>query len=413
MSGDGTLYRYKNNNKWYLIISHGWDPTLRNGKGGYKQQWIDLHTTDKNVAKENKKTILAELKIKGRYDPPSTDLFKNWLDFWLNELKKSNIRATTYDFYEYLIRIHIKPELGSYQLKDIGPEVLQKFYNQKRIEKKLSKKKDELGNYLPSDEFLSSRTIRGMQIVIDMALKKAVQLHKIPENPNAVLEKVKYKRPKVKYLTSAQVIDFLEGISNDRWYPAIVTDLGSGLRVGELVAIKWKEHIDLDRGIIRVEGAISEVNTYQEEGPKTVRQLQDPKSEKGKRIVPLPEDVIEVLRHWQIEQKKEKLKAGPLYNDQGYVFTWEDGRPVRSDYLSKHFLKLARAQGFEGITFHKLRHSYATMLLECGEEMKTIQENLGDSTLQIVSDTYTHVAEELKKRAAQKLTGFTKKRQIQ
>jgi site-specific recombinase XerD len=96
------------------------------------------------------------------------------------------------------------------------------------------------------------------------------------------------------------------------------------------------------------------------------------------------------------------------YQKSGYVFTFEDGRSVTPDHLTKHFAKLLKKHGYEGFSFHKQRHSFVTMLLENGEDMKTIQEMLGDSTMKIVSDTYSHVVEKLKTRAANKLSGFTK-----
>lgn len=120
--------------------------------------------------------------------------------------------------------------------------------------------------------------------------------------------------------------------------------------------MKW-EDVDLEKQFVRVNKAKVKINTYNNEGPKTQLIVKGTKSKKGNRIVPLPDE-------------------------------------------KKH--------GYEGFSFHKQRHSFASMLLENDEEMKTIQELLGDSTLKVVSDIYTHVAERLKKQAVNKLSGFTK-----
>lgn len=113
MGGEGSLFQRKKDHKYYLILSDGYDPTLRGGKGGYRQKWIDLETTDEKEAKRKQKLILREIEAKGRYDAPSKESFGEWLDFWLEEIKRPNIKPTTYDDYEFIIRVHIKPLLGS------------------------------------------------------------------------------------------------------------------------------------------------------------------------------------------------------------------------------------------------------------------------------------------------------------
>jgi integrase len=427
MAGDGTLFQRKSDSKCYFIYNTG-EKTV---KGKYKQKWIDLETTDKNAAKEKIKLLRADLVKKGRIDEPSKQTFGEWLTFWLNEVEKPKIEESTYDFYEGLIRVHIKPKLGLIPLKELQPETLQRFFNQKRTEKKLSQKKDIKGNYIPTDKPISSRTVKGIADIVTMALNKAVGMRKIPENPLIGLDRIKHKNPEVKYMTSEQVIEFLEKVRYDPWYALFVTDLGTGLRRGEIAALKW-DNVDLENKIIRVENSRVKVNTYAEEGPKSKIITKDTKTEKGKRTVPLPDDVVIALKKWkqmQIqdmwawEQKRLKEQAlqkakpwkkpkrkhpRPVYQKSGYVFTHEDGRPVTPGYLSKYFLKLMKKHGYEGLTFHKQRHSYVSMLLEAGTDMKVIQENLGDATLKIVADTYAHVAEKLKRQAANKLNGFTK-----
>jgi integrase len=433
MAGDGTLYQDPRTKIWYWIVSEGWDPALRGGKGGYKQKWNNLETTDKNEAKEKRKQIQAQITTKGHFIQPSRERFSDWLDFWLNEIAKPKVSPTTYDFYEYIIRIHIKPKLGSAQLKQLEPEMIQRFFNQKRTEKKLSRKKDDKGNYIPTNEPISKRLVKGIEIVLSMSISKAVAMRKILENPLTGLDRISFQREEVKYMTTEQVADFLDKIKDDQWYYVFLTAFGSGARLSELVALKWDD-IDYANKTIRVDEARVEVNTYATEGPKTKVITKDTKSKKGKRIIPVPDDVIiglkklkeiQIKERWEWEKKRlEEEKVAeenpykkpkrkhkrPEYFQSGYVFTKKDGSPPWPGHLSKHFSALTREHGFEGLTFHKQRHSYASMLLEAGEDMKVIQENLGDATLQVVTDTYTHVAEKLKRQAATKLNGFTKKK---
>jgi integrase len=427
---DGILYQRKSTQKCYFIYYTG----KVDGNGKRERPWIDLETTDRTIAKEKIKQIRAELATKGKYIPPSKDTFGEWLDFWLDEIIKPKTidePTSTYDYYKSLIQVHIKPVLGETPLKDLRQEELLKFFNHLRTKKKLSQKKDTNGNFIPSDKRLSTRTIRGVQDIVVMALDKAIKMRKIKENPFDGIDRIAYQKDEVAYMTTEQVAEFLEKIKYDPWYPVYITDFGTGLRRSEIAALRW-EKVDLEKKTIRVEKAKVKLNTYAEEGPKTKLVVKGTKSKKGERTVPLPDDVVEVLKKWKetqiremwiweqkrLKEKQEREAAPekkskrkhprPPYQKSGYVFTFEDGRPVTPDHLTKHFKKLLQKHGYEGFTFHKQRHSFASMLLESDEEMKTIQELLGDATLKVVSDIYTHVAENLKKRAVNKLSGFTK-----
>ncbi len=413
MAGNGTLYKRKD--KWYFIYNTG----EKDEKGKYKQVWRDLQTTEKKVANDKAKLLRAELVTKGRIDEPSKQPFGEWLDFWLEEVKRPNSRKgeplkdKSYDDYEYVIRVHIKPKLGRIELRDLTPEKLQRFYNEKRKECKL--KIDKTGNFIPGDKPLSPRTIQKIQMIVRASLQKALALRKIPENPDMFIDRVKYEAPPAKYLASYEefdeVTDFLIKAKADRWvdftfFAMIVTDLGSGIREGEVCALKW-QHIDFKKWEIKVVDAAAQVRTHSETGKKQQLKIQGPKTETSERRVPIPKDVVIYLRLLRWYQSKEKLKAGDNYHDQGYVFAHPDGRIYNPKKVCDKFIHLADRIGYPGITFHKLRHSYATMLLERGEDSRTIQENLGHASNR-VTQIYAHVIDKMKKRAAKRLEGFTR-----
>ena len=182
--------------------------------------------------------------------------------------------------------------------------------------------------------------------------------------------------------------------------------------MGELAALRW-ENVDLEKGIIRVKEAVYRVKNDDKHAEKKTRLIfQPPKTEKGRRVVPLPEKIrIELKRHRK-NQAQTKLLIGEMYEDEGFVFTWQDGRMVTPDYLSKRFLKLIRDAGYEGIHFHSLRHSYASALLKAGEHPKVVQELLGHSTITVTLDPYSHVEPELKERAAEKINDFLERKNL-
>jgi len=119
-------------------------------------------------------------------------------------------------------------------------------------------------------------------------------------------------------------------------------------------------------------------------------------------------NVFQEFKRIKRKQAELKLQLGQVYNDQGYVFCWEDGRLVDPGYLSKHFKKIISQCGYEGVTFHSLRHSYASALLAMGEHPKVVQELLGHAQISMTLDTYSHVAPEIKERAAAKIDNFLK-----
>jgi integrase len=362
----------------------------------------------------------------GTFVEPTKITFATWLDTWLKEYAKQDVRPTTYDSYEYQIRIHIKPGLGGTYLKDLQPNQIQKFYNQKlkealmdrRSEKTKEKELEKIkqGKAEKREEkLLSSATIRRMHIIINEALDQALKEGKIIRNPAKATKPPKMEKKEARYSTPEELSRFLDDISDDYWCPAYFTDANSGLRLGELVALKWSR-IDLEKGGIYVKEAVSRIredNTWK-------LYFHPPKSKKGLRYVPIPSEAVEVLKRLKKRQAEEKMKLGKAYlgdgekhdlkQDQWFVFTWPDGRMVDPFYLSKHFLMLTRKHNLS-VNFHGLRHSYATALLQEGEHPKVVQELLGDSTISVVLDTYSHVIPALKERAASKLEGlFTNKK---
>lgn len=349
---------------------------------------------------------LDELKQRvknGIYADAGKMTFAEWLDIWLEEYARPAVRPTTYDSYEYLIRVHIKPGLGGILLRDLQPFYIQKFYNEKLQEKKrpatMPKDKEKAKQLREQAGTLSPSTIRHMHIIINQALKQALKEGKIPRNPAEATTPPKLIKKEATFLTVKEINDFLDRVASDPWYPAFLVALGTGMRVGELAALRW-ENVDLDKGIIHVKEAVHLVKTRNKKGPKTRLLVQPPKSEKGRRRIPLPDNVALELRRLKKKQAEFKLMLGQAYQDHGYVFCWEDGRQVDPSYLSKRFKALIRENGREDVTFHSLRHSYASALLVVGEHPKVVQELLGHATVGMTLDLYSHVTPDLKEKAA-------------
>jgi integrase len=335
----------------------------------------------------------------GVYIEPSKETFGQYLDFWLENYAKPTIEATTYRCYEYLARVHIKPGFGKIIFKDLQPGQVMEFYNQLRKKEVADRKKKPDGK---PRKTLSKNTIRRTHAVLHACLESAVGDNKIVRNPIAAKGDKKKRLPKVekkeaRYLSPETMYAFLERIKAERWYSAICTDVHSGLRIGELCNLRWS-NINLEKGVMHVKEAVSPVKIdgiWQYE-------FRAPKSAKGVRTVPIPPSAVKELKRWKAIQAAEELKYKlDGYNNEGnFVFTTEkDGKMVDPGFLSKHFLKLTRKHKVS-LNFDGIRHTTATAWLISGENLKTVQELLGDSSISVVADIYSHVIEQTKKQAA-------------
>jgi integrase len=176
---------------------------------------------------------------------------------------------------------------------------------------------------------------------------------------------------------------FLESVpEGDRWAPLWVLAAGTGMRRGELLALRWSD-VDLDAGVLAVDRAVTQVGQD--------RILTSPKNYE-RRDVSLDVHTVTVLRAWRRQQAAERLLWGAAHRDQeGLLFTWEDGRPVLPDYVSKTFAALtARTEGVPRLVLHGLRHSHATILLRDGVPVHIVAKRLGHKdpsiTLRVYAD---------------------------
>jgi integrase len=411
-----------------IPISQSWvaQATIgRTPEGKLKR--ITFYGDTRKEVSEKMAAALHDVK-QGTFTEPSKLTFGEWNLTWLNEYAKPQVRPTTFDSYEYLIRVHINPSLGGYYLKDLQqqPQIIQRFYNQKLTEPKQDRRSEKAKKKDPDRKMpnLSPRLVRYMHIVIHESLEQALKENLIARNPAKATRPPKVEKKEARFLTDEQASKFLSEISTDPWYIPFLITIGSGMRLGEVAALKWR-NIDLQKRIIQVKEAVSYIRNRSRDGepdtPKTQAIFQNPKSQSSIRSIPLPNHVVNALYELKKRQLKNMGKLTKSYKINGineigdnysanlrpvFVFTWPDGRRVSPLYLSKHFLKLARKNNLEGIHFHSLRHSYASMLLQAGEHPKVVQELLGHATVTMTLDIYSHVAPGLKEAAAGRLEGL-------
>ncbi|MGI6102914.1 MAG: tyrosine-type recombinase/integrase [Bacillota bacterium] len=312
---------------------------------------------------------------------PSAVTLGEYLEEWL-QIKEPTLSPTTMAWYTFVVFKHIIPEIGHLPINELTPRHLLKMYSDKLRPRPGGRKQ------------LSQSSVRCIHRVLHAALSQAVRLQIIATNPCAAVDPPKSSRRAPRYWRPEEAARFLDAIRDDRLFALFHLALGTGLRRGELLGLRW-ECVDLERGCLTV----NQVRVRA--GSKTISK--EPKTPGSSRTVALSKQVCETLRRHAESQNREKLLMGEAYTDNGLVFAGVDGRPLNPDYIGcQYFRRLVSRAGVPQINFHGLRHTHATLLAMGGVPLKTVSARLGHSSVKITGDIYSHVFDQMDHEAAQK-----------
>ena len=294
---------------------------------------------------------------------------REYLDRWLADSVKGTVRQRTYERYESIVRVHLKPALGRLKLKALTPAHARALYRQKL------------------DSGLASRTVNYIHTTLHKALSQAVSDGLVQRNA-AQVKAPRPEKPEIKPLSHAQARKLIKTAheTGDRYSALYVVALHTGLREGELLGLQWDD-LDLEATTptLQVRRTLSET--------RTGHKFELPKSGKG-RSIKLSRKAAETLRSHRARQAKEKLRLGSLWQDNRLVFPTTTGTTMSgTNLLGRHFKPLLKKAGLPAIRLHDLRHTCATILLMAGKHPKYVQELLGHANISITLDNYSHVIE--------------------
>ncbi len=308
-------------------------------------------------------------------------LFGDFVKRWLETAVKPRIRARSYESYVDKIDNHILPVLEKKHLAHI------KAYDLDALYTKLA------------DDGLSRATIVFVRGLVHNIFKQAVQWDMMRVNPAKNVGKTPQgakSKPPMKYFNRAQAREFFRINGSDRYFPAYAFLLATGVRVGEMMALKWTD-IDIPSATVSVTQSLYWQRNY------AGWVLTEPKNKKSVRTLPLERTILGILRDWKLRQELERASAGKRWQDDNFAFTQEDGVPVYLDSLRKRFKDLLAKAELPILRIHDLRHSFATILLAEGVNVKIVSEMLGHSSIVQTLETYSHVIPGLKEEAARKI----------
>ena len=366
-NGEGSL-RKRKDGRWEGRYTAGRDPET--GKAIYKNV---LGKTQAETKAKLKQAIeeakgLDAAKV-GRYT------VGQWMDIWFEHYAKVKVRPSSHQTYRGYIDNHIKPSIGKIPLEKLTSLELQKLYKKLltsgRVDRIESKKQSK---------GLSPKTVRNIHQIIASAVKLAKEQKIIASDPTEGCALPKLEHREMKTLPVEQLQSFLREARDSGVFELYYLELATGLRRGELLGLKW-EDIDLERGDLRVRRQIARINGEVVEAPL--------KTKNAYRTLPLAEDTIGVL-----EAQKKKTGNSP------WVFPSPTGGPISPDSVLHKLHRVLKRAGLPRVRFHDLRHTFATLALQSGVDVKTVSGMLGHFSAGFTLDTYAHVTTASQRQAA-------------
>lgn len=376
--GEGNL-RQRKDGIWEARFVVGTDP------GTGKEIRKSVYGRTQKEARQKMTEAIAALD-KGDYREPCKMSLAQWLDIWQREYL-GGVKPKTLVDYGIITEKHIKPALGATRLDALTPHAIQTFYNS------LMKPVDEGG------KGLSPKTLRCIHGVFHKALQQAVMLNYIRANPTDACTLPRVTRKEIKPLDEGDIGRFLQAVKGDPFEPVFLVTLFTGLRRGEVLGLTW-DCVDFDAGTITI-------NKQLQPDTKDGRSYHLVSTKNGKgRIIAPASYVMKLLRTHQRKQSEWRLRAGPLWADSGLVFTNELGAHLSPYTVCHHYKRIVESIGLPLARFHDLRHSYAVAAIRSGDDIKTVQGNLGHATAPFTLDVYGHVTEQMKRSSADRMQQY-------
>ena len=376
--GEGSI-RQRKDGVWEARFITGIDPGT--GKEIRKSVYAK---TQKEVRRKMTEAIAA--LDKDDYREPCKMTLGQWLDIWQNDYL-GGVKPRTAVDYANNIRKHIKPALGAVKLESLAAHAIQQFYNN------FVRAVDEGG------KGLSPKTLRNVHLVLHKSLQQAVMLGYIRTNPADACALPRITKSEIKPLDEDDTARFLQAIKGHRFEIIYLVTLFTGMRKGEVFGLTW-DCVDFAAGTITIN---KQLQADTKNG--TRYNLVSTKNGKGRVITPAP-FVMELLKTQRRRQSEWRLRAGPLWEDTGLVFTNELGAHLSPHTVFHNFKRIVESIGLPDARFHDLRHSYAVAAIRSGDDIKTVQGNLGHATASFTLDVYGHVTDQMKRESADRMQKY-------
>lgn len=372
--GAGSI-RQRKDGRWECRVTVGRDP------GTGKQLRKSFYAPTQGELVTLMKQVQADLE-NGTFQEPSKLTISAWLDIWLAEYM-GGVKESTQASYKGHAKNHIKPNLGAVLLQKLTPHDIQRFYNGLTAAGK------------------SAKTVKNIHGVLHQAMEQAIKLGYIRVNPTGACTLPRIVKPDIKVMNDDIVPAFLTAIEGHRFEAIYFVDLFSGMRQAEILGLPWK-NVNFKKGTVFIDQQLVKSKL---DGRYYIDTA---KHDKVRTIKPAPV-VMQKLQQRKAHQAADQLRAGCAWsNEWNLVFTDELGKHLIHHTVRKNYKRIVAALDAPDLTFHGLRHSYAVISLMSGDDVKTVQENLGHHTAAFTLDTYAHATDKMKEESANRMEQYIK-----
>ena len=349
---------------WRITVSLG------NDKDGKYARHRETVKGTKGDAKRRMREIESEVD-KATYVPPSKVSVGEYLQRWIEAYAVLHTSKRTAESYQDELHRHVIPALGSIELTSLRPHHIEEYY----VKALTSGRMDGNGG-------LSPRTVLYHHRILSEALEHAVRQGALSKNPAKLVRPPRPEQAERSVLRRPEIRRFLEAAVTSEYYELFVVAIHTGARIGELLALQWK-YVDLSACIINVE--------YTLERSKDGWQLKPPKSRRGRRPISLQPLVVTTLRNHRINQERIRKELGLTLTDTDFVFGQVRGNPRDRHAVGRGLARVLKNAGLQHVSFHELRHTHATHLLQSGTNVLLVTKRLGHATPGFTLQNYGHV----------------------
>ena len=368
-SGTGTV-RQRGDGRWEGRVVIGYDdsglPKTKNVLAKTKRECQEkLRQLTESMVGRNDRKVKPDM------------LFGDWLCYWYETHSKPALRASTQNNYENVIYNHVLPEIGKISLNKLSQNDLQQFYG--RLKKNGRKRLTE-----QYGAGLSDRMVRMCHTVCRSALERAVRDDLLRANPAIGCKLPPKKAREMQVLTREELQRFLIQAKFEGYYEVFLLDLATGLRRGELMALQWDD-LNFKTGVLTVNKQVYDVRGQ--------LQISTPKTKNSIRKIVLPPAVVTVLREYKKTVDSRWMFPSPVKED----------CPITPGVVRRRLQLILEHAGCKHVRFHDLRHTFATLALESGMDVKTLSAMLGHVSAATTLDIYTHSTSDMQHAAARKI----------